>query len=158
MQPEFTHHLLNGRHCENKFVDAHQRLRFVLTILALYKFVCMYVCMRSRVRVTVGYSSVCPVDRQQQRRAAGLLLSALRAGDIDIDRQLRERCGRRAAGAGSKCGQRHVEIRRRRLSTDLLSVYNSQINLPINITTISNQLFCLLVRQVFTDFKNSFTS
>ena len=28
-------------------------------------------------------SSVCPVDRQQQRRAAGLLLSAVRAGDID---------------------------------------------------------------------------
>ena len=27
--------------------------------------------------------SVCPVDRQQQRRAAGLLLSALRAGDMD---------------------------------------------------------------------------
>ena len=27
--------------------------------------------------------SVCPVDRQQQLRAAGLLLSALRAGDMD---------------------------------------------------------------------------
>jgi len=41
----------------------------------------------SRVYVTVGCPStrpsVCPVDRQQQRRPAGLLLSALRAGDID---------------------------------------------------------------------------
>ena len=35
-------------------------------------------CIGSGVR-----PSVCPVDRQQQRRAAGLLLSSLRAGDID---------------------------------------------------------------------------
>jgi len=27
--------------------------------------------------------SVCPVERQQQQRAAGLLLSALRSEDID---------------------------------------------------------------------------
>jgi len=27
--------------------------------------------------------SVCPIDRQLQRRAVGLLLSALRAGDIN---------------------------------------------------------------------------
>jgi len=46
--------------------------------------------------------SVCPVDRQQQRHAAGLLLSAVRVGDID--RQLRAPCSRRrrsAANAGS---------------------------------------------------------
>jgi len=74
--------------------------------------------------------SVCPVDRKQQRRAGGLLLSAVRAGDIG--RQLRARCGKRAAtcaGAqqqrrrstalSSKCGQRHVDSRRRRLNTDL---------------------------------------
>jgi len=30
--------------------------------------------------------SVCPVDRQQQRRAVGLLLSAMRTGDIDRQR------------------------------------------------------------------------
>ena len=70
------------------------------------------------VHVTVERPSVYPIDRQLQRRAVGLLLSALRAGDID--RQLRERCGRHAAGAGaqqqrrhstalsSKCGQRHL--------------------------------------------------
>ena len=33
--------------------------------------------------------SVCPVDRQQQRGAAGLLLSAVRAGDIDRQRRRR---------------------------------------------------------------------
>jgi len=31
--------------------------------------------------------SVCPIDRQQQRRAAGLLLSAVRRGDIDRQRR-----------------------------------------------------------------------
>jgi len=43
--------------------------------------------MRRRMCVTVGCPSVRPsdrsVDRQQQRRPAGLLLSALRSGDID---------------------------------------------------------------------------
>jgi len=37
-------------------------------------------------RPSVGLSvcpSVCPVDRRQQRRAAGLLLNAVRAGDIN---------------------------------------------------------------------------
>jgi len=37
--------------------------------------VCVSVCPSDRL-------SVCPVDRQQQRRPAGLLLSALRTGDI----------------------------------------------------------------------------
>jgi len=44
--------------------------------------------------------SICPIGRQRQRLPAGLLLSAMRAGDID--RQLRARCGRRAAGAGAQ--------------------------------------------------------
>jgi len=43
--------------------------------------------MRSRIYVTVNRPSVCPsvcpVDRQQQRDAAGLLLSVQLAGDID---------------------------------------------------------------------------
>jgi len=44
--------------------------------------------------------SVCPVDRQQQQRAVGLLLGAQQAGDID--RQLRVPCcWRSAANAGS---------------------------------------------------------
>jgi len=36
----------------------------------------------SSVRLSVC-QSVCPIDRQQQRRAAGFPLSAPRAGDID---------------------------------------------------------------------------
>ena len=40
--------------------------------------------MRSRVYETVERPSVCPVDRQQQRRAAGLLLSVSRAGDRSV--------------------------------------------------------------------------
>jgi len=41
--------------------------------------------------------SVCPIDRQQQRQPAGLLLSAMPAEDTD--RQLQARCRRRTAGA-----------------------------------------------------------
>jgi len=59
---------------------------------------------RITICVTVGRPSVCPsvcpVDRQQQRRAAGLLLSTPLAGNID--RQLRMRCGRRAADTGAQ--------------------------------------------------------
>jgi len=39
--------------------------------------------MRSKVCVTVGRLSVCPINRQQHRRPAGLLLSKLKAEDID---------------------------------------------------------------------------
>jgi len=41
-----------------------------------------------------GRPSVCPIDRQQQRRAVGLLLSALQVGYIN--RQLRAPCSKRA--------------------------------------------------------------
>jgi len=58
-------------------------------------------CMRSWFYETVERlsvrPSVCPVDQQQQRRAAGLLLSAPRAGNID--RQLRTRPPASGAGA-----------------------------------------------------------
>jgi len=37
----------------------------------------------NRPSVLIIRPSVCPIDRQQQRRAAGLLLSAPRAGNID---------------------------------------------------------------------------
>jgi len=39
---------------------------------------------------------VCPIDRQQQRHAAGLLLSAVRAGDLD-----QQQARRSATNAGS---------------------------------------------------------
>ena len=59
---------------------------------------------RSKVYVTVQSPSVhlsvrpsvCPIDRQQQWRPAGLLLNALR-DEISI-----KGCGRRAAGAGAQ--------------------------------------------------------
>jgi len=62
--------------------------------------------MRSRVYETVECLPVCPIDQQQQRRAAGLLLSA--AWTRDIDRLLHGAPAagtpyrqRRAANAGS---------------------------------------------------------
>jgi len=58
--------------------------------------------------------SVCPVDRQQQRREVGLLPSAARAADID--RPLR-------ASQLSGCGQRLVESRGTRLNTDLSATF-----------------------------------
>ena len=48
-------------------------------------------CVRSSVR-----PCVCPIDRQQQRRPAGLLLSDLPTGDIDSRRR------RSAANAGKR--------------------------------------------------------
>jgi len=55
--------------------------------------------MRSRVYVTVGCPSLCPIDRQQQRRPASLLLSVMQAGDID--RWLRARCRRQRSAANA---------------------------------------------------------
>jgi len=75
--------------------------------------------MRSRVYVTVGRPSVrpsvrlplCPIVRQPVRRVAGLLLSAVRAGDVDRQRRApapsssgaaaRAAARRSAANAGS---------------------------------------------------------
>ena len=77
---------------------------------------------RSRVRL-----SVCPIDRQQQRRAAGLLLSAPRAGYVDrLLHGAPAGCSRhdvlQVPALSSKCGQRHVDSRCRRLNTDLFNV------------------------------------
>jgi len=67
--------------------------------------------MQSRVYVTVEarafvylqsvHSSICPIDRQQRRLAAGLLLSALPTGDID---RLLHRAVQQALALSSKCG------------------------------------------------------
>ena len=56
-------------------------------------------------RESVRPSDVRPIIRPQRRRAAGLLLSAVRAGDID--RQQR----RRSTALSSKCGECHVDRR-----------------------------------------------
>jgi len=65
--------------------------------------------------------SVCAIIRQEQRRAAGLLLSAVRAGDISRQRRApMQQQRRRSTAFSSKCGQCHVDGRGRRLNTDLL--------------------------------------
>jgi len=81
--------------------------------------------MRSRVYGTVRCpfvrpTSVCPIDRQQQRHAAGLLLSATRAGDID-----RPRRAPSSTAFSGKCEQCHVYSRRRMPNIDLLSHFNT---------------------------------
>jgi len=76
---------------------------------------------RSGVRPSVRLC-VCPVIRPQQRRAAGLLLSAVRVGDIDRQRRAASSSGaaarRSAANAGSVTLT--AETTRLRLNTDLL--------------------------------------
>ena len=46
-----------------------------------------------RVYERVERPSVCPIDWQQQWRAAGLLLGAPQAGDIDLWQALGSECG-----------------------------------------------------------------
>ena len=73
--------------------------------------------MRSIVCVTVGCPSVCPfvcpIIRPQQRRAAALLLSAVRTGDIDRQRwaPYAQQQQHRSTALSSKCGQCHVDSR-----------------------------------------------
>jgi len=71
--------------------------------------VCLPVCL-----------SVCPVTRQQPQRAAGLLLGAVRAGDIDRQWQApgAQQQWRRRAVLSSKCGRCLVFSRRRKLDAD----------------------------------------
>jgi len=65
---------------------------------------------RSSVRLSVC-PSVCPIIRPQQRRAAGLLLSAMWAGDIDRQRQPGAQQQRRRSWArSSKREQCHAEL------------------------------------------------
>ena len=64
--------------------------------------------------------SVCTIDRQQQRRAANLLLSSdacsrYRSTGSSIDSRRRPSCG---------CGQRHVESRGTRLNTGLFLLFD----------------------------------
>ena len=75
--------------------------------------------MRSRVYKTVRCpsvrQSVCPISRTQQSRAAGLLLSAVRAKYIDRQRRAPGSSSAAARGRStalsSKCGQCHVDSR-----------------------------------------------
>jgi len=83
----------------------------------LYPSVCPSVCPSVRLSV--------PINRQQQRRTAGLLMSALRP-TISVGS-----CGRRAPALSSKRrGQRHVDSRRRRLNTDYLDATSTRLAWP----------------------------
>jgi len=94
------------RHCRpTRWLDGCERNRtkermFIHFLRARLFFIAKYCRILRRQR----RPSVCPVDRQQQWRPAGLLLSALWTGDIDRQHQLRAPCCRRrctAANAGS---------------------------------------------------------
>ena len=74
--------------------------------------------MRNGAYETVERPSLSPIDQQQQQWPAGLLLSALLAGDIDRPRRApapRTSCRRaqqqrrRSTALSSKCGQCHAD-------------------------------------------------
>ena len=67
--------------------------------------------------------SVCPVDRQQQRCAAGLLLRALRVGHIDRQQ---------ATALSSKCEQCHRHSRRVEHGL-VLSIVHSALYIALSI-------------------------
>jgi len=72
----------------------------------------------SGIYETVERSSVCPIDRPQQRPPAGLLLSAPRAGDRSIASASAQQQQHRSTALSSKRGgQCHADSRRRRLNT-----------------------------------------
>jgi len=75
--------------------------------------------VRLFVRLSVRLS-VCPIIWPQQRRAAGLLLSAVRAGDIDRQR----RCSNGAAARRSavNAGSVMLAAEMTRLNIDLFSL------------------------------------
>ena len=75
--------------------------------------------------------SVCPISQTQQRRAVGLLLSAVRAEDIDRQRRAPGSSSAAARGRStalsSKCGQGHVDSRINKAEhrLGLLSIFGS---------------------------------
>jgi len=79
---------------------------------------------RSTVRPSVRLS------HRSTAAAAGLLLSAPRTGDIDRLLHGAPAMLRSLSALSSKCGQRHVDSRRRRLNTDLL-VRNELCSRPL---------------------------
>jgi len=112
--------------------DIHCFMPLNTTVQHLRKFTDTVdiVCDPGFMKRSSVHPSVCPIDPQQQRQPAGLLLSDLPTGYID--RQLRAPstrrapCSRRSAATApsstalsSKRGQCHVDSRRRRLNTSI---------------------------------------
>jgi len=85
-----------------------------------------WVSVRLFVCLSIRHPSVCPIDRQQQRRPGGLLLSALCTCGQEISINS---CGLTASAMlqapalSSKCGQHFIESQQRRLST-LTCIWN----------------------------------
>ena len=102
---------------------------------------------RASVRLSVCLS-LCFIDRQQQRRAAGLMLSAPRTGDIDRLLNGAPAAGapsyrRRAADAGAQqqlC-QYYVDSQRARLNIDLVGWY--EIPSPKTATDPATKRACV---------------
>ena len=93
------------------------------------------VTKRTSVRLSVCLSVhlfVCPIIRPQPQPATGLLLSAVRAEDID--RQPGDQQRRRSTALSSKCEQCHADSRRRKLNTELfVNVISSKSSRPIYV-------------------------
>ena len=115
-------------------------------------------CRAGSAKRSVSPSVSQPVHsivRQQHRWPAGLLLSALRAADIDLQLPARrtgcrraQQQRRRSTALRSKCGQCHVDRRGARLSTDLLyrvrigtSTHNYDADYDVSISASFSVLF-----------------
>ena len=89
--------------------------------------------MRSRVYKTVRCpsvrQSVCPISQTQQGRAAGLLLSAVRAKDIDRQRGAPGSSSAaarvRSTALSSKCGNVMLTAELTMLNTDNYIIYKA---------------------------------
>ena len=95
------------------------------------------VTKRTSVRLSVCLSVhlfVCPIIRPQPQPAKGLLLCAVRAGDID--RQPGDQQRRRSTALSSKCEQCHADSRRRKLNTELfVNVISSKSSIYVVVRT-----------------------
>jgi len=103
--------------------------------------------MRCRVYETIVRPSVrlsvCSIVRPQPRRAVGLLLSAVLAGEgRDIDRKQRRRAptssGAAARRRSNECEQCHVHSRRRKLKTDLSPKLTKKTRAPSLFKQMTN--------------------
>jgi len=63
--------------------------------------------------------SVCPISRAQQRRAAGLLMNAVRAKDIDRQRRAPGSSSAAARRSAANAGNVTLRAELTRLNTDL---------------------------------------
>ena len=116
-----TYHLaLIHYHCQKRegvSLQWHQESNYSqLCILTYYYWHCRHDIMCHAEhgvgnRLVSVQPYVCPSIRPQQRRAAGLLLSAMQAEDIDRQRRAATQLPGAAArrSISSKCGQSHVD-------------------------------------------------